>query len=133
MAEPASPPSLTRAKALQACQPGLNSTKVDFLLALACQIWQVLTMSDKSNDGFQEQEPIERKSYREATQHIFDAQERARLRDVFAAAALTGLATQHTQHQICEMADGILGGQKMSAAAYVLADAMLAEREKGKK
>lgn len=53
------------------------------------------------------------------------------IRDYFAAAALTGLASGNVVGNMQDVADGFRGGQKEARAAYELADAMLAERAKG--
>jgi hypothetical protein len=52
------------------------------------------------------------------------------LRDYFAAAALQGILAGWKGLPVNEIADGIMGGARVSKAAYVYADAMLAEREK---
>ena len=52
------------------------------------------------------------------------------LRDYFAAAALTGLATMIDRQRVIDLANGVQGGRIEAAAAYTLADAMLAARPK---
>ena len=52
------------------------------------------------------------------------------LRDYFAAAALQGILAGLELIPISEIADGLIGGARISKVAYVYADAMLAEREK---
>lgn len=56
----------------------------------------------------------------------------AALRDDFAAAALQGMCATMTPIEIGQRADKVLGGARISVAAYVMADAMLLEREKGR-
>lgn len=76
------------------------------------------------------QEPPERRSYREATQPIFDAQERNRLRDVFAETAMKALIENLTIGEKWIISDVNL--RQVAVLAYTVSDAILAEREKGK-
>jgi hypothetical protein len=50
------------------------------------------------------------------------------LRDYFAAQALGILATHFSLDDVHNLADGILGGNKVAQAAFALADAMLKAR-----
>ena len=52
------------------------------------------------------------------------------LRDYFAAKALQGIAGAASNSVLNDMADGALGFARGSKVAYIMADAMLAEREK---
>lgn len=58
----------------------------------------------------------------------FLEQEGMSLRDYFAAAALTGLASGNVVGNMQDVVDGYRGGQKEAKAAYELADAMLRAR-----
>lgn len=51
------------------------------------------------------------------------------MRDYFAAAAMTGLITMIARQRVKDLADGVQGGRIEAAAAYAIADAMLAARK----
>ena len=55
------------------------------------------------------------------------------LRDYFAAAALQGIIANGPNAQLMDVAQGLRGGKHEVEAAYVWADAMLAERERSDK
>lgn len=52
------------------------------------------------------------------------------LLDDFAAAAMQGFSSSLSESVVTAMAEGTLGGARVSKAAYVLARAMLEERQK---
>jgi hypothetical protein len=52
------------------------------------------------------------------------------LRDYFASKAMQGMTATMSLNQIHDRANGVLGGAIFAKAAYILADAMLDEREK---
>lgn len=52
------------------------------------------------------------------------------LRDYFATKAMQSILTHYSEQQITDIGQGVLGFKYGSNAAYVIADAMLAEREK---
>lgn len=54
----------------------------------------------------------------------------ATLRDYFAAKAMAATLAHLSPESVDELADGIAGFSRWSHAAYVIADAMLAERAK---
>lgn len=58
------------------------------------------------------------------------AQQGMSLRDYFAAKAMQGMTSNLDTEHIDYMATGTLDGDRISRAAYVVADAMLAERSK---
>lgn len=52
------------------------------------------------------------------------------LRDEIAIVALGGLLAAMPEDQWVDVVGGVLGGKRVSAAAYTIADAMMARREK---
>jgi hypothetical protein len=51
------------------------------------------------------------------------------LRDYFAAQAMQGICSTLTPEQISQIWEGVLGGMRVSRAAYVVADAMMEARK----
>lgn len=52
------------------------------------------------------------------------------VRDYFAAAALKGFCSTLPHELRVQISDGVLGVAKLAAASYVVADAMIAERDR---